>query len=34
VRLLAFHERGLGYLAHAFLLSLLNEREVELHTYP
>jgi hypothetical protein len=27
---LAFHERGLGYLAHPFLLDLLNQWEVEL----
>jgi hypothetical protein len=35
VSLLAFHERGLRHLAHPFLLSLLNEREVELqHLHP
>jgi hypothetical protein len=30
VSFLTFHVRGLGYPAHSFLLSLLNEWEVEL----
>jgi hypothetical protein len=30
VSFLAFHERGLGYSEHPFLLGLLNEWEVEL----
>jgi hypothetical protein len=31
VSFLAFHEHGLGYPVHPFLLGLLNEWEVELH---